>query len=82
LFSGIRKAINEIREIRQILRDRRLGVTQARIEQEVAEQAAQRRADSIAYRKKIERALRRKPNMTVTELRKRFPVDSEVAKRG
>ena len=81
MFSGIRKAINEIREIRQILRDRRLGVTQAHIEQEVAEQAAQRRADSTAYRKKIERALRRKPNMTVTELRKRFPVDLEVAKR-
>ena len=78
MIKTIRHIVSEIREIRQILDDRRTGVTQARIDREVAAEAEQFRAESDAYRKKLEGALRRKPNMTFAESRRRFPVDSEI----
>jgi hypothetical protein len=77
MFDGISHIVRELREILQILRDRRSGASRARIKQEVAEERAKRDADSIAYRRKLERALRSNLGMTFAELRRRFLIGDE-----
>jgi hypothetical protein len=74
MFDGIRNAVREIGEIRQLLRDNATGVTQERIEREATERRANREASIKAYQHKLDRALRHKPDMTFAELRKRFPI--------
>jgi hypothetical protein len=77
MLQGLRNIIKELREIRQILRDNTSGASRERIAREVAEEQVEREAEARAYRRKIERALRRKPNMPFAELRRRFPVGDE-----
>jgi multidrug resistance efflux pump len=74
MFEALRRAVRELREIRQNMRDEQSGVAQARREREFAEQEAQRETERRAFRRKLERAVRRKPDITLAELHKRFPV--------
>jgi hypothetical protein len=74
MFETFRKTMKELREIRQIIRNEASGAAteQRRIAFEAKQ--AERKAESRAYRRTFEWALRRKPNMSMAEFCKRFPV--------
>ncbi len=74
MFGTFRNTMKELREIRQILHDNASGAIGER--RWIAFETKQAACDveMTAYRRKLERAFRRKPNMAVQEFIKRFPI--------